>query len=120
MPLGRLAGWAERREAQHAMTARRWDSGPCARLRAYRYSAPFLIARKTGAAILRMANQDAHGDGREVAIASLIVIVLLTFVSFLAATKIPRLVSVIVMHVRGVLLSARPARSLHTQWELAG
>lgn len=63
-----------------------------------------------GAAILLMANQEGRVDGQVVVIASLIAIVLLTFVSLLAAAKIQRLLGVTGMHVisrvMGVLLSA--------------
>ena len=63
-----------------------------------------------GAAILLMANQEGRVDGQVVVIASLVAIVLLTFVSLLAAAKIQRLLGVTGMHVisrvMGVLLSA--------------
>lgn len=63
-----------------------------------------------GAAILLMANQEGRFDGQAAVIASLIAIVLLTFVSLLAAAKIQRLLGVTGMHVisrvMGVLLSA--------------
>ncbi len=63
-----------------------------------------------GAAILLMANQEGDVAGQAIIIASLLVILLLTFVSLLLAGKIQHLLGVTGMHVitrvMGVLLSA--------------
>ena len=63
-----------------------------------------------GAAILLMANQEGDLTGQAIIIASLLVILLLTFVSLLLAGKIQHLLGVTGMHVitriMGVLLSA--------------
>jgi len=63
-----------------------------------------------GAAILLMADQEGDITGQTIIIASLLAIVLLTFVSLLLASKIQRLLGVTGMHVitrvMGVLLSA--------------
>ncbi len=63
-----------------------------------------------GAAILLMANQEGDVTGQAIIIASLLVILLLTFVSLLLAGKIQHLLGVTGMHVitrvMGVLLSA--------------
>ena len=63
-----------------------------------------------GAAILLMANQEGDVMGQAIIIASLLVVLLLTFVSLLLAGKIQHLLGVTGMHVitrvMGVLLSA--------------
>jgi multiple antibiotic resistance protein len=63
-----------------------------------------------GAAILLMADQEGDITGQAIIIASLLVIVLLTFISLLLAGKIERLLGVTGMHVitrvMGVLLTA--------------
>ena len=63
-----------------------------------------------GAAILLMADQEGDLTGQAIIIASLLAIVLLTFVSLLLASKIQRLLGVTGMHVisrvMGVLLTA--------------
>ncbi len=63
-----------------------------------------------GAAILLMADQEGDITGQAIIIASLLVIVLLTFVSLLLASNIQRLLGVTGMHVitrvMGVLLAA--------------
>ena len=63
-----------------------------------------------GAAILLMADQEGDITGQAIIIASLLVIVLLTFVSLLLASNIQRLLGVTGMHVItrviGVLLAA--------------
>lgn len=63
-----------------------------------------------GAAILLMADQEGHLAGQAVVIASLLTIVLLTFVSLLLATRLQRVLGVTGMHVitrvMGVLLTA--------------
>jgi multiple antibiotic resistance protein len=63
-----------------------------------------------GAAILLMANQEGDVTGQVIIIASLLAILLLTFVSLLLAGKIQQLLGVTGMHVitriMGVLLSA--------------
>ena len=63
-----------------------------------------------GAAILLMANQEGNITGQAIIVASLLVILLLTFFSLLLAGKIQHLLGVTGMHVitrvMGVLLSA--------------
>jgi multiple antibiotic resistance protein len=63
-----------------------------------------------GAAILLMADQEGDLTGQAIIIASLLTIVLLTFISLLLASKIQRLLGVTGMHVitrvMGVLLTA--------------
>ncbi|MGB5706911.1 MAG: MarC family protein [Arenicellales bacterium] len=63
-----------------------------------------------GAAILLMANQEGDVTGQAIIIASLLAVLLLTFVSLLLAGKIQNLLGVTGMHVitrvMGVLLSA--------------
>lgn len=63
-----------------------------------------------GAAILLMANQEGDVTGQAIIIASLLAVILLTFVSLLLAGKIQNLLGVTGMHVitrvMGVLLSA--------------
>ena len=63
-----------------------------------------------GAAILLMANQEGNLTGQAIIIASLLAILLLTFVSLLLAGKIQHLLGITGMHVitrvMGVLLSA--------------
>ena len=63
-----------------------------------------------GAAILLMANQEGDVTGQVIIIASLLAILLLTFVSLLLAGKIEKMFGVTGMHVitriMGVLLSA--------------
>ena len=63
-----------------------------------------------GAAILLMANQEGDVAGQAIVLASLIVILLLTFVSLMVASKIQNMLGVTGMHVitrvMGVLLTA--------------
>lgn len=63
-----------------------------------------------GAAILLMANQEGNIAGQAIVIASLLAILLLTFISLLLAAKIQGMIGVTGMHVvtrvMGVLLSA--------------
>ena len=69
-----------------------------------------------GAAILLMANQEGDVTGQVIIIASLLAILLLTFVSLLLAGKIEKLFGVTGMHVitriMGVLLSALAVQSI--------
>ena len=73
-------------------------------------AAAVFSALTVGASILLMANQESNVVGQAIVIASLLVILLLTFVSLLLASKIQDLLGITGMHVitrvMGVLLSA--------------
>ena len=77
-----------------------------------------------GAAILLMADQEGDITGQSVVIASLALVLLLTFVSLLLASKINRLLGVTGMHVitrvMGVLLTALAVQFIFDGVEQSG